>query len=126
MTIMWQRKVPPHDTKPEMAMRRILEDLKVSFVSQEPIKTRFREWPFIADFLVLRMLVIEVHGQYWHIKPRRELKDEIKQNCLEADGYRYLAFWDYEILKDSNLVYAETERAILDLPTAKLKLASIP
>lgn len=100
-------------------MRKILEDLKVSFVSQEPIKTRFREWPFIADFLVLRMLVIEVHGRYWHTKTNRELKDEIKQNCLEADGYRYLAFWDYELKNDEALVCAEIERAVLELPTLK-------
>jgi very-short-patch-repair endonuclease len=100
----WQSKVPKSDTKPEMAMRRILEHLRVSFKSQVPIKTRFREWPFIVDFLVENRLVIEVQGVYWHSKKRRSEKDEIKRNCLIETGYQFLEFTDEELKKDPESV----------------------
>jgi len=96
-------------------MRRILERIGVPFISQEPIKTRFREWPFKVDYLVARRLVIEVKGKYWHSKQRRRTKDEVKKACLEGEKYAYLEFWDYEIKKEPVRVESEIRGALIRL-----------
>jgi len=108
----WQRKVPTEDTAPERAMRRILEELGVSFVSQEPIKTKFSIHTFKVDFLVRRQIVIEVKGRYWRRKQRRRDKDEAKKNCLEAEGYTVLEFWDDEVLRQPDDTKRRVEEAL--------------
>jgi very-short-patch-repair endonuclease len=65
-------------------------------------------WPFIVDFLVSGKLVIEVQGKYWHSKSSRIRKDEVKKECLEAEGYTVLAITDEELYKHAE----EVERTL--------------
>ena len=102
----WQREVPKEDTAPERAMRRILEDLRLSFISQEPIKTRFSIHRARVDFIVERFLVIRVHGRYWHTKKRRANKDQAQKQCLQAEKLWVLDFSDEQVLKHRDLVTA--------------------
>ena len=102
----WQSKVPKENTKPEGIVRGLLEELLKgtgrTFTSQYKIQTRFREWPFIVDFIVHPLDVIEVKGRYWHSKKGRIKKDRVKEECLKAEGYRFMDIWDDE-LKKKNL-----------------------
>jgi very-short-patch-repair endonuclease len=93
-------------------MRRILEQLHVPFISQEPIKTQFSIFTFIVDFLVQRRIVIEVKGRYWRRKQRRRDKDEAKKHCLEAEGFRVLEFWDDEVFKQPDSVRQTVKEAL--------------
>jgi very-short-patch-repair endonuclease len=102
----WQRNVPKEDTKPELAMRRILEDSKLSFVSQEPIKTRFSIHSARVDFIVERFLIVRVHGRYWHSRKRPANKDAAQKECLKAEKYWVLDFSDEQVLKHRELVSA--------------------
>lgn len=83
----WQERVPKSDTAPEMTMRRILEQLKVPFISQEPVKTRYSVHWSKPDFMVRPNFLIYVDGEYWHRKKRRAAKDEAQENCLLAEGF---------------------------------------
>jgi len=103
-------------------MRRILEALGLSFISQHYIKTRFREWPFIVDYYIPPDLVIEVDGVYWHRKKTRRRKDAVKDECLKAEGYTVYRFTDEELAKDPDLV----KRLIQNRLEVKYAKAYIP
>lgn len=102
----WRKKLPKAWTKPERVLADALRKANVSFVTQESISTPFREWPFIVDFYFPEhKLVVEVNGRYWHDRTKRQRKKtEIKEACLEQAGYKFLAFWDDEVLKAPDLL----------------------
>lgn len=61
--------------------------------SQVAIKTRFRNYPFVIDFLLGYKHIIEVHGDHkahWHTR-KRENADHTKTECLLAEGYPVFA-----------------------------------
>lgn len=113
------RKIPTEDTKPELAVREVLEDLQragkiKSFVSQEYIKTKYRIYSFKVDFLVDGEYIIEVMGRHWHDPStkrgkKRHRKDVAKKNCLVDSGYRYLELWDDEFLKRGKWIDGKKE-----------------
>ena len=80
------------DTAAETEMRWILEGAYFAgkgIESQVAIKTRFRDYPFIADFLLGGKYIIEVHANHtakWHTH-RRESKDHTKLECLLAESW---------------------------------------
>jgi len=61
-----------------------------------PVSTPFRDYPVEADVIVEDVLVIEVQSRF-HLKRRRERKDEAKRECFEALGYGVLWIWDKEL-----------------------------
>lgn len=83
----WREKIPLEDTKPERAMRRILEELNVSFRSQDQ-----------ADFTV-EGIPIEIFGPHHERQTQRD-HDLWKLNQLMGKlGYeRVLWFWQDEVL----------------------------
>ena len=53
---------------------------------------------FVVDALFpQRLLVLEIHGRYWHQRPEIKKKDYSKRRYLEKCGYRVEEVWDYEI-----------------------------
>jgi len=95
----WQKRVPRAYTKPEMIVFGILKELGVRFATQERVYTRFREHPFVVDFLLLDDKgVIEVMGRRFHDRTKTQrTKVEVKQACLEGEGYQLLVIWDDEL-----------------------------
>jgi G:T-mismatch repair DNA endonuclease (very short patch repair protein) len=71
--------------------------------------------------------MIEIHGDFWHGNPRtwgsdkplcehqkmKQLDDAVKKNLVERDGYNYVVFWEYDVLKDSVSVIEKTRKLML-------------
>lgn len=80
------------DTAAETEMRWILESSYFAgkgIKSQVAVKTRFRNYPFIIDFLLGDRWIVEVHGDHvakWHTHGR-ENKEHTKLECLLAERY---------------------------------------
>ena len=87
-------------TSGELAMAKALQDAKIPYRFQVPIKTKYKEWPFLIDFLVpstnvnkYLALVVEVDGalhfKTWKGKPavRRMEKDRVKYGLRERIIY---------------------------------------
>lgn len=99
-----------HDTKPELQMAAILDELGIKYVKQhrEPLLSRGHrnhKWDFrLLDVSVL----LEIDGCFWHGCPkhtsksrRAELKESAKKELdrdVEADlsGWIVLRFWEHE------------------------------
>lgn len=65
--------------------------------------------PFIADFACsARMLVVELDGSQHSLEV-----DANRTRFLEARGWRVLRFWNFEVLRDEQLVLEETLRVAL-------------
>jgi G:T-mismatch repair DNA endonuclease (very short patch repair protein) len=104
MVIFKGRVIPTSDTKPEMIVRSMLEELKIPFKSQQKVLTRFRDYPFIVDFLLENGKVIEVMGRRWHDHSERQRrKVQTKVECLTADGHPTLIIWDDQLRRKSDL-----------------------
>lgn len=83
-----------------MQVFKILQDLGIRFVTQQPVQTRFREYPYIVDFLVLepKLHVIEVLGRRFHDRTKRQrVKVDVKRECLSGEGFKYFEVWDDEL-----------------------------
>jgi len=92
------------DTKPEIEMKRCLNELGISYEFQFPVWEI--EHRYVADFyLPLYNLIIEVDGKGWHNYPDGKEIDRIRMKELEEKGYRVLRFWENEF--DSNKVRGE-------------------
>ncbi len=93
---------PLSDTKPERIVRRILELLKVSFVSQEPIMvndpTTGSAYTFTVDFIVNRRIAIPVHGGFKIKSSRAMEKIEWEHKLLKEAGYNVVDIWDSELI----------------------------
>lgn len=80
------------DTAAETEMRWILEGAFFAgkgITSQVTVKTRFRHYPFIIDFMLGDKWLIEVHANHtakWHTHTR-ENKEHTKTECLLAEGW---------------------------------------
>ena len=127
----WQPKTS--GTTGEVAMFQLLTKAKIPFRSGMAegggvrIQTKFREWPFSCDFLLTEQpIIIEVQGglhfRTWKGRPAkgRMKKDEVKRNCLEAEGYTVLAFTDREIKKEPEIVLTKIQSKIKELITVVL------
>ena len=90
-----------------------LQDAKILYRTQVPLKTRFKEYPFLVDFLIPSIdvrkylgLIVEVDGGLhrltWTGKPaiRRMAKDDAKDECLRGEGYRVLRVTDILVKKN--------------------------
>ena len=112
-------------TSGELAMAKALQDAKIPYRFQVPIKTKYKEWPFLIDFLVPSTnankylgLVVEVDGalhfKTWKGKPavRRMEKDRVKNECLAAEGYRVLRIKDVDVKKDPDKVIQQIREAL--------------
>lgn len=96
----------------ELALMKALQDAKILYRTQVPLKTRFKEYPFLVDFLIPSIdvrkylgLIVEVDGGLhrltWTGKPaiRRMAKDDAKDECLRGEGYRVLRVTDILVKK---------------------------
>jgi very-short-patch-repair endonuclease len=67
---------------------------------------------FIVDFVCLeRRLVIEVDGGQ-HNEPGQAKYDTDRTRWLTQNGFRVLRFWDYEVLKQLDVVKEAIAEAV--------------
>lgn len=72
-------------SKAEMQCRELLDMFGVSWETQIP----FGRW-IVDFFLEDHGLIVEVHGAYWHDRPKSIERDQRKREYLEGKGYRVL------------------------------------
>jgi very-short-patch-repair endonuclease len=61
---------------------------------------------YTPDFLLPdQKIIIEVQGLYWHTKTATQEADAFKLAVYEMFGYKALAWWDYEIEQDVNVLF---------------------
>jgi very-short-patch-repair endonuclease len=109
MTIFKGRVIPTSDTKPEMTVRKILEELSkeynFSFKSQQMVPIKCRKFPYIVDFMVNDNKIIEVMGRTFHDRTKRQReKVSAKLDHLKEEGYDVLIVWDDEIKRKKDLL----------------------
>jgi DNA mismatch endonuclease (patch repair protein) len=121
------------DTKPEMAVRRVLFGLGFRY------RLHRKDLPGTPDIVLPKYrLVINVNGCFWHgcphcrharVRPesnkeywnekldRNMRRDKENQKALEALGWRTLVVWECEIKKKNLPAFAENlKNTLLNLP----------
>jgi len=103
-------KGPYKDTKPELKMKEILNNLNIPFEHQ------FRLENYLFDFKIKgKNILIEVDGDYWHGNPKiykdlNEMQKKMQKRGLEkgklakTNNFILLRFWEGDILKNENKV----------------------
>ena len=92
------------NTKPEIEMKRCLEELGIHYIHQYPIRSI--KHMYHADFfLPLYNVILEVDGKDWHNYPDGTEKDAIRTKELEDKGFRVIRFWEHEF--DAQKVWKE-------------------
>lgn len=98
-------KMSHTDTKPQIAVNRMLDTLEIPFVNEQ----RFGKYS-IDNYLPKYNLCIEVMGDYWHCSPVKYSspinavqetiirKDGIKRQYIEGAGSHVLYLWEKDIL----------------------------
>ena len=106
------------DTKPELKMKDILNELNI------PFKHQFRLETHVFDFHILNTnILVEVDGDYWHGNPKKfsklnkiqlkiRLKDIKNEQLAKTNNYILLRFWEDDILKKDNIVKNELMEVI--------------
>lgn len=84
------------DTKPELATRQVLEELKVDFIPQ------FAVGPYHFDFgLPAHKVLIEIQGEYWHSLQNNIANDLAKEAYVKSQhpDFRIVYISELEALK---------------------------
>jgi len=82
------------NTKPELDMKKKLEELNVSYEFQKSIP----EAKAVVDFYIPeRKLVLEVDGEYWHNYPVGLEKDRLRDERLKSLGFNVRRVWAKEV-----------------------------
>jgi len=101
---------PFKDTKPELKMKEILNELNIQFEHQ------FRLQNHLFDFHLLNTnILIEVDGDYWHGNPKKfsklnkvqkivKQKDLKKESFAKENNFILLRFWEDNILNNAKEV----------------------
>jgi hypothetical protein len=64
---------------------------------------------FQADFIIPSLrIIIEVQGAHWHSMQKTIDEDALKFALYQQNGWTALAWWDYDILRDVNSLFAQT------------------
>jgi very-short-patch-repair endonuclease len=108
-------------TKIEDLVAKVLSDFGIAF------KRNIQIGRYNVDFLVADKIIIECFGDYWHCNPRfytpdfyhkslhimadeKWFKDAMRQESLEAQGYAFRSFWEYDIKNHLDQVKEELSR----------------
>ena len=114
------------NTKPELALARILDELGVEYTTQARIRAGSLTYR-VFDFIIPgRFLVIEADGCYWHgcgecypdrsYSSRAEsnrVRDVVACEALVDLGWRVLRFWEHDIMKRSSWVKGQLSGIVL-------------
>lgn len=98
-------------TRPEKIIYNELIERRIPFMYQtwhhaELSRFNFDKW-YRPDFLLPTLkIVIEVQGFYWHSKPQQIEKDAFKFAVFQTLGYKILAWWDFEIEANVDVLFS--------------------
>jgi len=97
------------NTKPELLMRSILDNMHISY--QQSRYIRDVEHEYFCDFFIEPNIIIEVDGIYWHNYPHGRSLDKIRTEELINKNYIVLRFWENHF--DEKLVAKKLNDIIL-------------
>jgi very-short-patch-repair endonuclease len=81
------------NTKPELDMKKILNDIGIEYKHQFRIMDI--EHFYAADFYIEKFnIVLEVDGVYWHNYPHYRPLDLIRIKEMKDNGYNVIRFWE--------------------------------
>jgi G:T-mismatch repair DNA endonuclease (very short patch repair protein) len=84
-----------HNTKPELEMQKILDEIGVTYIHPYPVWNIEHKYP--ADFYIPETnTILEVDGKHWHNYPNGSEIDKIRNLELIEKGYKVLRFWENE------------------------------
>jgi len=89
------QKILKKDTKPEIIIQNLLNDLGIKFVKHKPIIDIHHKYQ--CDIFIDPSIVIECDGDYYHKYPEGREIDKIRTLELKESGYKVLRFWEKEI-----------------------------
>lgn len=90
----------------ELIMREELERRNIKHIPQAPIGK------YIADFLLVRGIIVECDGTYWHSIKWVIKKDTVRDLYLNNHGYTILRFTEDRIRADITCCVDEIEKTI--------------
>lgn len=106
-------------TRPEKMVYAELSKRQIPFIYQSFIRFNIPEFSFDKwyrpDFVIPdAKIIIEVQGFYWHSQPDQIEKDAFRFAIFQQQGYKVLAWWDFEIESDLQRLMA-SDPALLRL-----------
>jgi very-short-patch-repair endonuclease len=85
-----------NNSKPELKVKKLLEDLHINFIHQYYVKDIKHD--YFADFCIPeKKIIIEADGDFWHHYPTGREIDTIRTLELTFNGYKVLRFWERDI-----------------------------
>ena len=87
---------PDYFTDIEFIFARFLSEHGIKYEHNKKISY------FYPDFLLMKKIIVEVDGTYWHSSKRKKRYDKRRQRFLEGKGYTVIRLSDTEIY-DNNL-----------------------
>jgi len=87
------------NTKIELKIKKLLDELKISYIHQYSFKDKF-----VCDFgIPYKKLIIECDGIYWHNRKDTKKKDKAKDIYIQTCGWKILRLNENEIHNNINL-----------------------
>lgn len=109
----WVDKFPlGFGTLPEKMVYEALSRRGIRFYYLNDIRLQipeidFDQW-YQADFILPdQRIIIEVQGAHWHSMPNAIEEDAFKFALYQQTGWRPLAWWDFDILENVNLLFIQ-------------------
>lgn len=117
------------DTKPELAVQMILDDMGIEYATQFPIWSSYPLTRRVVKFYDIKIknsnIIIEVHGDYWHANPlvysnRNSLteiqlqtiyNDEVKLKIALDAGYVVHKIWEHHT-KNKDILYEKISKIL--------------
>lgn len=121
------------DTSLEIFVKNILDEAKIEYIPQKSLR-----YINVDYFVPSLKLVIQVHGDFWHINPKlyKEPTNDIQKRNLKKDkitneivsdfGYILLEIWENEIKKKPEKVKKELLKIISDIGNCNEKKEIYP
>lgn len=101
------------DTKPELAVERILQSLNITYIKQ------YQVGPYLFDFyLPNNNVLIEVQGEYWHSLPNALANDYAKESYIKNNTIHKLRY----ISELETLSIGAIERILRGLTTSQTQI----
>lgn len=89
------------NTKPELILKKILEDLNILYEQQFLIqfrKTKYSNWRHCYDFYICNTnILIEVDGDYWHSLENIKIRDIECNKIADKFGFNVIRFTEFQL-----------------------------
>lgn len=90
----WGHKKDPN--KLEQLVYSSLDNYKINYRKQTPLFNKF----VVDVFFPKQKLILEILGDFWHKYPERVLKDKLRKEFIQNQGYQIEEIWEHDIEKN--------------------------